>query len=79
MAFKNYNKEIKPTSFSNGGYTSTYIGHVRNIEEAYEENDELYIIDNYIMYISKSGDIQQGDESENFEIYDSSEPYNEEF
>lgn len=31
------------------------------------------------MYISKSGDIQQGDESENFEIYDSSEPYNEEF
>jgi hypothetical protein len=41
LAFKNYNKEIKP--------------------------------------ISKSGDIQQGDESETFEIYDSSEPYNEEF
>lgn len=89
FALKYYNEEIEPVSFTmgaisliykngmygfaNGGYTDTYANHISNIEEAYEENDELYIIDNYIMYISKSGDIQQGDESENFEIYDSSE------
>ncbi len=89
FALKYYNEEIEPVSFTmgsisliyengmygfaNGGYTGVYASHIRNIEEAYEENDELYIIDTYLMNISKFGDIQVDDKSVTFEIYDSSE------
>lgn len=89
QALKMYNKEIEPITFSygaiglqykdgtyefsNGGYSSIAMENIYNIEEAYEENDELYIIDNYIMVVIKDGDIQSGDETTSLSIYDSSD------
>lgn len=89
QALKIYNKEIEPITFSfgamgleymdgtygfsNGGYIQITVDNICNIEEAYEENDELYIIDGYIMAITEDGDVQAGDETATLSIYNSSD------
>lgn len=54
-------------TFSFGGGGNQYESGVQNIEEAYEENDELYIIDSYLWYSSEHS--EDGSNSEILKVY----------
>lgn len=85
---KMYNTEIEDKSFNlsgsngnfeNGIYTFTFggggnsfIDNLRNIEEAYKENDELYIIDTCLKYLTENEVDSNNILKYKFKLYDTS-------